>query len=113
MPKPSNLTGMKFGRLTALEQAERVRSGNRYRVAWKCSCSCGGETVATADCLREGNVRSCGCLYDDTRSTHGGTQWPEYQTWKAMLQRCYDRRTQKFEYWGGRGITVCDRWRFG
>jgi hypothetical protein len=114
MPRTSSLTGMKFGRLTTLELAPHVYSGNRYRVAWKCACSCGGEIIATADCLREGNVRSCGCLYADTRNTtHGASRTPEYVTWHQMIQRCCNPKDRRFKHYGGRGISVCDRWRFG
>lgn len=34
-----------------------------------------------------------------------------YQTWASMLQRCLNPRNSKFKHYGGRGITVCDRWR--
>lgn len=37
---------------------------------------------------------------------------PEYSTWKNMRQRCFNPKATKFECYGGRGITVCDRWRY-
>lgn len=39
------------------------------------------------------------------------SRWPEQSNWKNMLGRCYQPKTNRFEYYGGRGITVCDRWR--
>ena len=36
---------------------------------------------------------------------------PEYRAWWQMLYRCTDRRSRRWSYYGGRGITVCDRWR--
>jgi hypothetical protein len=115
MPETLDLTGMRFGRLVAVEQAEHIRSGNRYRVAWRCICDCGNQTIVTADSLRAraNNASSCGCYRLDVVTTHGGSEWPEYQAWRAMLHRCYNEQNQKFKHYGARGITVCDRWRFG
>lgn len=49
------------------------------------------------------------------RATHGHTRGrkttPEFRTWCAMLQRCYYEKSEKYPRYGGRGITVCDRWR--
>ncbi len=36
---------------------------------------------------------------------------PEYGVWRQMNNRCYNVRQSKFPRYGGRGITVCDRWR--
>jgi hypothetical protein len=44
---------------------------------------------------------------------HGETGSAEYICWKSMLQRCYDPNRKNFADYGGRGITVCDRWRLG
>lgn len=48
------------------------------------------------------------------RERHGHAkqpQSPEYRTWHYMLTRCYNPNFRKFANYGGRGITVCDRWR--
>ena len=37
----------------------------------------------------------------------------EYRTWKHMLYRCCNHRCKEYRYYGGRGITVCDRWKWG
>jgi hypothetical protein len=36
---------------------------------------------------------------------------PEYAVWRGMRSRCLDPRTANFRNYGGRGITICDRWR--
>ena len=41
---------------------------------------------------------------------HGLTHSPTYETWHAMIQRCTNPRASNWGYYGGRGITVCDRW---
>ena len=42
--------------------------------------------------------------------THGMSGTPEYRAWKAMKDRCFNPNSKKYPNWGGRGITVCDRW---
>jgi hypothetical protein len=49
------------------------------------------------------------------RGNHNGAQhgmWntPTWNSWHAMLQRCGDANADNYRYYGGRGITVCDRW---
>ena len=41
---------------------------------------------------------------------HGGRHTPEYLVWSQMKQRCFNKNCYRYEYYGGRGITVCDRW---
>lgn len=45
-----------------------------------------------------------------TRERHGMVGAPEYRTWVSMRQRCYDKNHDAYRKYGGRGITVCDRW---
>ena len=59
MPPVKDLTGLKFGRLTVLEQAGRESCGG---VLWKCLCECGSEAVVSSGNLQRGNTSSCGCL---------------------------------------------------
>lgn len=40
----------------------------------------------------------------------GGKKTPEYKAWEAMKARCLNRNNSRFDSYGGRGITVCDRW---
>ena len=56
--KKLDLTGQRFGKLTALERAENIGQ----RTAWRCRCDCGGELVAKTVYLRAGKVTSCGCV---------------------------------------------------
>lgn len=64
MPKKIDLTGQKFGRLTVIEEVGR---SNQRTVKWRCKCECGNETIVCSNHLRSGTVKSCGCLYVETR----------------------------------------------
>jgi hypothetical protein len=44
------------------------------------------------------------------KTTHGKSRSPEYRNWQALKDRCYSKGTKYYKYYGGRGITVCDRW---
>ena len=54
-----DLTGQRFGRLTALEPTEERQ---RTSVVWRCRCDCGKEVLASTTKLTGGIVQSCGCL---------------------------------------------------
>lgn len=72
-------------------------------------CDCGKRTVVMWDNFKKGGVKSCGCH----RSTQDGlrTKYPsEYNAWKHMLERCEDPDCNVYEYYGARGISVCERW---
>lgn len=100
------LSGTVFGRLTA------VRYDGNGR--WVCVCSCGAHLLAKTNSLTSGNTRSCGCLHKELlaerRRTHGLSNSPEYIHWLRMRNRCLNRRTPDYRHYGGRGITICERW---
>lgn len=105
----------KFGRLTVVC---RSVFSPQYKTYWDCRCDCGGAISVRKDHLVSGKIRSCGCFRNETTiirtRTHGQRATiptAEYTAWRAMLQRCYNPNYAKFERYGGRGITVCARWR--
>lgn len=115
MPKLIDLTGHRYGRLTVLRMAPRVKGRG---VEWVCKCDCGKETVVKANSLRQGNTKSCGCLHREIlirrNRKHGraarGNKSRLYGIWSRMRQRCSDPGTEDYERYGGRGITVCEEW---
>lgn len=98
--------GARYGRLTVT-----VQRNPRERVQVRCDC--GTETSLALG--QWGRTRSCGCLRAEltaarsTRHGHSGTSI--YMTWGDMVNRCTNATHPRWAGYGGRGITVCDRWR--
>ena len=112
--KPMDLSGHRFGRWQALRLINR---GKKY-TEWLCRCDCGNERIVQTMNLRAGISQSCGCLLADkniARRTHGhsprGHISATYRCWRHAKSRCFDPNTPDFPRYGGRGITMCDRWR--
>ena len=111
-----DMTGKTFGRLKVVRLAYM-----RKEAIWECSCSCGRTAVVSGYLLRAGKTNSCGCLRAEIRPsltrTHGAsslTSSPElrrtWMCWKGILSRCNNPNTRIYQHYGGRGITICDRW---
>lgn len=99
-----------FGRLTLVERV----AGTRRPIKWTCSCECGASVVVAPGLLRSGNTRSCGCLRKElsaaAHTTHGAAHTRTYSIWAGVVQRCTNPNNHRWPHYGGRGITVCDRW---
>lgn len=107
-----NYVGSTFGSLTAVERVPSP-SGTKYR----CVCECGNETVVRGAAMVTGNTTSCGCKrISNGRKIgkegykHGSVNHPLYMIWNNMKARCRSPNATGFENYGGRGISVCDRW---
>lgn len=114
-----DLTGRRFGLLTAKELVGRDKRG---QVRWLCICDCGKASVVGANNLRSGRTRSCGCLKRpptrDPAKPGGPPRNPwlgtvEHLCWRMLRQRCYNPNHKSYKHYGGRGITVCGRWLYG
>lgn len=96
------------GRLTLVRTAVRADGIG----GWVCSCSCGNETFVRHDGFK--STKSCGCLRKELararQTTHGATKTTAYAAWHSMKQRCCNPKHKAYHNYGGRGITVCDRW---
>lgn len=105
-----NLTGKKFCRLTAVKLIEE----HGKRVHYECVCDCGNTTKSSAGNLRSGRALSCGCLRADrtreARRKHGMTGTVIYRVWRNMIERCGRPSNTHYASYGGRGISVCERW---
>lgn len=110
--KKISILGQVFGRLTVV--AEAPKDG---RMWCSCRCACGKETSVSANQLRTGKTRSCGCLFAEAfkgnsyNRQHGMVGSPTYDAWHAMKQRCRSKRAEVKRNYADRGIKVCARWR--
>jgi hypothetical protein len=117
--RPVIAPGNRFGRLIVVAHVGTDRRGRLYL----CKCDCGGEKIAVAKYLRCGKCESCGCLKHERsvqhalslpQKTHGhaarGKHSKTYTSWLAMRSRCLLPDKPEYKDYGGRGITICDRW---
>ena len=108
-----NLLGKRFGKLVITGFTGKRRRG--YLV-WECLCDCGNiAEIDTGHLKRERPTETCGCSKSRERlslrsTTHGMTDTPEWLAWRNMIVRCTDATCDSWRNYGGRGITVCERW---
>ena len=107
-----DLTGRTFGRWTVI----RKSYSKDHRLYWLCECSCDDHTrrdVWASDLRREGST-SCGCLMrqltSERATKHGMAHHRVYCIWQQMRDRCNNPNSNGYHLYGGRGITVCERW---
>lgn len=107
-----NLSGVVFGRLMCVCPVDRRSNGH---TVYRCGCSCGATVYATCSNLKNGHTLSCGCLQAELTSAantrHGRSKTPMYGRWCQMIQRCHCSYAPNYRFYGGRGISVCERWR--
>lgn len=108
---PIPTIGTQFSRLTVTSPHWR----DDHHCKWvQCKCTCGGTGDFRLSQLVNGTTRSCGCFQREDIAartvTHGLTNTTEYRIWNAMLQRCTNPKRINYPDYGGRGITVCERW---
>lgn len=107
-----DITGQVFDRLTVIREVDRRVPSER---TWLCLCACGNETAVNMNALRRGLTKSCGCIHRemmrDRQMRHGLSRTRVYVAWQSMMTRCFNPRRSNYANYGGRGITVCERWR--
>lgn len=123
--------GEKFGRLTVTSEATKEERKSRHR-KMHCACDCGNKTMSFLFSLKDGSSTSCGCIAAEKakqrwlsptdemikqakeqglkNSTHGMSKHPAFAQWADMRNRCENKSNSWYESYGGRGISVCDRW---
>lgn len=104
----TDFTGRRFGNVIVLKDD----LGNTVRIR----CDCGNETDVTRIGLSSRKSCGGGCLLGKHLLIHGDCgndeQTVEYRCWLNMKARCYNPNHVSYHNYGGRGITVCKRWRF-
>lgn len=113
--KKIDLIGRVFYRLTVIGFAG---VNARRQSLWTCQCLCSKEVVVLSYSLRGGMTKSCGCLNKEKVLTnslmHGHAKQtkntPEYRAWQHAKSRCFNPNVDNFQNYGGRGISMCERW---
>lgn len=103
---PTNLDGQVFGRLRVIGRGAK----KNYLL---CACSCGTKKEIYRSNVLRGKTVSCGCRRLEVgieNRTHGRTGSREHQIWLHMKARSGRPTSKDYENYGGRGITVCERW---
>jgi hypothetical protein len=111
MSKFIDLTGKRFERLTVISKAGK--EGQEY--IWKCRCICGKEVVVRGGALRRGATTSCGCYFSEQlkerNKKHGLRHTRIYKIYHGILTRCYNQKSTTYQYYGARGISMCEEWK--
>ena len=108
-----DLSNKVFDRLTALSPNGKSKHD---KIIWKCLCSCGNYCNILGDSLLRGITKSCGCLSSEKKrgnkrsEKHGLSYSRIYYVWGGIKSRCLNPNNEGYSNYGGRGITLCDRW---
>ena len=108
MQKTLSLIGKGFGRWIVLEGPKRMH-GQR-RKGYLCKCICGNIKLVSKYPLLNGTSQSCGCLRNEVATVHGKNRTYLQRAYQAMKQRCLNFNNISYKDYGGRGITICERW---
>jgi hypothetical protein len=95
------------------EGYKEYAKGKKYRIG-KFKCRCGNDFVSGLSAVFLSQAKSCGCINHKAALTHGhcsgGKASTEYRAWRGMIRRCTNPKDKYYFNYGGRGITICDRW---
>jgi len=111
--------GQRFGRWKVVKILLVQRSNGHIYTACDCLCDCGNRRTVAATSLLVGQSQSCRCLSGELGGKwlrqmslkHGLSKTYYYKTWKGAIYRCTDPNNAAWKHYGGRGITVCERWK--
>ena len=107
--KIKDRTGEQFGKWTIKEFSHTTKKAYGNTTYWVCECSCGNAGVVSTKNLTSGKSTSCGCSRG--YRVHSMSATVTYKSWQSMKERCYNPKAIYYARYGGRGISVCDRWK--
>lgn len=102
-----------FGMKVIVDSGLRTKSNDKL---WTCEClTCGStSTLARGYDLKGGDYQSCGCikhkLSSEKKTTHGKSTSDVYKIYYGMIDRCTNSNHDHYQNYGGRGITISERW---
>ena len=109
--KLRDLTGMRFGRLLVIARSAERKTGN---ATWDVVCECGTKRIVRGNHLVGGRTASCGCLHNEITGNinriHGLSNHRTHNIWMKMIARCHKPTDPAWNNYGGRGITVTQKW---
>lgn len=107
------MVGRRFGSMVVTAFLGTV---NKRRM-FECACDCGSKTSVRGPDLRRGAQVSCGCHKsaltaerNKKNATHGMTHTGVYNSWFAMRDRCEKPTSPSWQWYGAKGVRVCDQW---
>jgi hypothetical protein len=92
-----DLSGYKFGRLTALRIGERRKKDRQ--VFWQCACDCGSLRLVLAGSLLRGSTVSCGCYALDERKSRIGSLNSNWDPDRTDEERVMQRKYPEYKKW--------------
>lgn len=110
---PADLSGMRFGRLTALNATGERKNNSPV---WLCQCDCGNTIAVPRQRLVSYSTQSCGCLRDYLADQKKNEEYNRqrssglYSIWRDLVRKCTDPKYENYANFGGRGIKMCDEW---
>ncbi len=108
MAAKKDITGMRFGRVVAIQ--DTGRKSNSRKPIYLCLCDCGNEFETLAPNLLRGDTKSCGCLKREVLRKHGMHKTRLYRRWADMLSRCRCENSSNYKYYGAKGVRVTPEW---
>lgn len=102
-----DLTDQRYGHWTVITKIENIKG---KPTKWLCRCDCGTSKAVDSGSLRSGSTKSCGCIQSPGNFKHGLKDSLTYKSWSEAKSRCLNPSHSAYKDYGGRGITVCDRW---
>lgn len=129
MKYSKDVTGMKIGRLTVIDQCDYTSKSGKVLSGVKCKCDCGNTKIISRNSFLSGKTKSCGCLireFNSKRKCKNNLKNVDllsiefnvpkinieklFNIYKSMKNRCYKKDNISYKNYGGRGITICDEW---
>ena len=101
----------KYGRLTVIKEVEPFTNDKQTKRQMLCECDCGTRMIYYLSNLRNGHTKSCGCLRDEFKRTHGLRKTKLYRLWTSLKERCYSTNAPSYKYYGAKGVTMWSEWK--